>query len=222
MQTVDCGRLCFLGFFLILALPACLGQEAQNLDREGRLWIGAGWELRLHKDWNLKLEQQLRLDSEGRRFQSTYSEVQLEYELGDDGALFQEFRYSFRRNSQNLRSATGISWKIYDAKPWAVRLRGKAQHDFIPDAPDEGYWRSKGQVRYRVNKRWSLDASLENWSAAYPIWLPSSRIRSGLGISFDRKKNEISLGYAYDRTLVGILDDPGAAHILSLTYTRKP
>ncbi|MBI1193505.1 MAG: hypothetical protein GC205_10065 [Bacteroidetes bacterium] len=205
---------------LMGALPGAVAQESQALDQDGRIWIGGAWELWLHKDWNLKVEQQLRLDAEGRRFQSTFSEVQVEYELGKNGALFQEFRYSFRRNSQNLRSATGISWTVLDAKPWSVKVRGKAQHDFIPDDPDEGFWRSKGQIRYRINKRWSLDGSLENWTAAYPIVLASSRIRTGVGVSFDRKKNDISLGYAYDRSLSGALENPGVSHIISIQYTR--
>ena len=206
---------------LMVWLNPAAAQESEPLPQEGRIWIGAAWEIWLHKDWNLRVEQQLRLGAEGRSFQSTFSEVQLEYELGKNGALFQEFRYSFRNNSQNLRSATGISWLVLDAKPWSVKLRGKAQHDFVPDGPDEGYWRSKGQLRYRVNKRWSVDAGLENWSAAYPVVLASSRIRTGVGLSFDRKKNDISVGYTYDRTLSGALDNPGTLHILSLQYTRK-
>jgi len=221
MRRAKWGYWAVFALVLVFGMPFAVAQESEALPQEGRVWIGAAWEIWLHKDWNLKVEQQLRLEAEGRRFQSTFSEVQVEYELGKNGALFQEFRYSFRPNSQNLRSATGISWLVLDAKPWSVKLQGKAQHDFIPDGPDEGYWRSKGQVRYRVNKRWSVDAGLENWSAAYPLLLASSRIRTGVGVSFDRKKNDISLGYSYDRSLSDVLDNTGVAHLFTLQYTRK-
>ncbi len=211
----------FTLFFVFVSL-AGISQEAQNLPLEGRIWIGAGAQFRLNKDWNLQVDEQLRLNAEGRSFQQILTELQLEYEIGKRAAVFQEYRFSVRQIGLTHRLATGISYRVVEAKPWYLSMRGKYQHDFTGTNPDEGNWRTKAQLRYRINKRWNVYASAENWTAIYPVAKISGRIRSGAGVGLERKHNEIRWQYYFERSIANAWFDPGQSHILALTYTRTP
>ena len=213
-----------MGCLLLISMSLTIAQaqEAIAPPSEGRLWMSVAGQFKLDKDWNLQLEQQLRFDREGRTFQQTFTDIELEYEIGKRGDVFQEYRISFRENRIVQRIGTGVSYKAVDAKPWFLSIRGKFQHDFSPSVQNEGNWRTKSQLRYRLNKRWSLYGSAEGWSELYPYASVISRVRTGGGASFDRKHYEFRLQYFYERSLGIVFFESGQSHILSIGYTRTP
>ena len=206
-----------------LVLPSVVqAQEALNADLEGRFWTGVGVKLDVAKNWTLDVKQQLRLDSDGSRFQQTFTEAEVGYSFNKRLDVFQEYRFSVRRTGLTQRIGSGVSYQILRSKPWYLTLRGKYQHEFIPVKADEGDWRVRAKLRYRVNKRWSVHGSVENWTGLYPVPDLASRFRGGVGASFNRKDHDITWQFFYQQSLPDSFIDPGRSYILALFYTFEP
>jgi hypothetical protein len=213
-------------FLPVLALLLCplwlLGQRAERPPINNRVWLSTELEYSWNKDWELGLRSQWRQEDNGVRLQQVLGEVQLAYNAGKRTKAYTEFRYSARADrSHTQRLAAGLSYDLLRERPWYLSIRGQYQHELDPANPDEGNWRSKVRLRYRIDKRWSLYASTENWTRIYPYPGWSARTRSGVGIGYGRRSHDLSADYFFQQSRVLAVEDPGRSQIVSLKYAYR-
>jgi hypothetical protein len=215
-------RIALPALALLLVPVTLMGQRAERPPINNRIWLSTELEYALNKDWELGLRSQLRQEDNGLRLQQVLGEVQLAYNASKRIKTYTEFRYSARaERNPTQRLALGLSYDLVRERPWYLSLRGQYQHELDPANPDEGNWRTKIRLRYRINKRWSLYASTENWSQLYPYPGWSARTRSGLGLGYGRKSHEISADYFFQQSGVAVFEDPGRSQIVSLKYAYR-
>ncbi len=204
---------------LSMACFSLLAQEpdAPPLPSEIEVRLGLATSFWLHKDWNAKLEMQLRTDGNGTRYSEVFAEGQLEYELSKHGRLAGEYRFGVERyDGLQQRVALNTSTRFWKSGDWELDGRTQLQCGWSWEDPAEADWRNRLRMSWKLNKRWDFEAAAELWSACWPAWSSADRTRLGLEAAWDRGSHDIAFGYAFDLSLG--MREPEVQHILALRY----
>ncbi|MFM7710920.1 MAG: DUF2490 domain-containing protein [Ferruginibacter sp.] len=165
--------------------------KADPTDAEG--WYSVGVAVDLPKKWTLSADYQARFLNNLSTYYGSYLSVGAEKQVNRHLNLITEYRAAFLNDALSHRLTLGASteWQVH--KKTSLSLRVLAQNrikDFYDTAEitqSSLFWRVRLGARYKITKKWSVQASIE------PI------MEAGGNSFVDNWRNTLELGYRINK-----------------------
>ncbi|MCY7409797.1 MAG: DUF2490 domain-containing protein [Chitinophagales bacterium] len=207
----------FASLFLILSF-CCKSLHAQVQDFN--TWSSIAITKQFSKKLDLGIQQMLRLNENSTRFDQTYTDVGLNYEMNKKFSVAANYRLIIKADVVKNRIYTDL---VYSEKwnRWKANARMRIENNFIPQQADEIYLRPKLTFSNKLNKRFEPLISGELFFSLFYYKgdnLVQYRLSGGTEYHFDRK-NTLRLYYTYEREMN--VNAAGIKHILGVSYNFK-
>ncbi len=222
-----------IGFFAILfMLNSAQAQEGEWIEvRDFETWSSVGARMKLNKDWEFTLSEQLRLKNNSKTVDSYFTELEAQYsgfkgfEIGaglryikenDNKGKIQGYETHFRYNLD-----LGYKHKLGDFRMgYRVRFQNKDELQVSQKQGDTAINKLRLKIGTEYNiKNWKLDpkVSLEMFNT---LGKGFDKFRITAGTSYDFKKfGKVNLFYRMERELMPkYIEYPKTTNIIGLSY----
>ena len=187
------NRLLIVGILLfVYSFNVCAqATKADPTDAEG--WYSVGVTVDLPKKWTLSGDYQARFNNNLSTYYGSYLSVGAEKQLHRYLNLITEYRAAFLNDVLTHRLTLGASSELQIHKKTSLSFRVLAQNriqDFYDTAEitqSSLFWRVRLAGRYKITKKWSVQASIE------PI------MEAGGNSVVDNWRNTLELGYRINK-----------------------
>lgn len=216
---------------LVLASSHLVAQE-QNVQRDLYFWGYYDFEFQLHKDWNVALKNQIRLNENVSRFDYTTLDAEIEHETFKWLSLSATYRYTLKnhlkdgwRSEHQVRGTADFSHKLGNFKLYNRNRIQTGVDDVIGDEEasfSQLFYRNRTRVKYSISRRWDAYAYFEAyWRLG--VRKPDDgyvyRKRYGAGIDFEVNPREsVRLFYIMDEQVRN--SRPSFRYFIGFGYSR--
>lgn len=219
-----------VGIFVLIALQ--LNAQEQKVQRDLYFWGYYDFEFQLHKDWNVELKNQIRLNENISRFDYTTLDAAIEHETFKWLSLSATYRYTLKnhiedgwKSEHQVRGTADFSYTIGNFKLYN-RNRFQRGVDDIAGSEEASFsqvfYRNRTRVKYEIARRWDAYAYFEAYwrlGARAPGDGYVYRKRYGAGIDFEVNPREsVRLFYIMDEQVRS--SRPSFRYFIGFGYSR--
>lgn len=162
------------------------------------LWSGIAIEKELSKKFDLKFEEELRLEDNITRMESILSELSIEYKINKYYRTSALYRFTYNEDGSIGNRLTWGNSLRYKLEDFTFNYRLNFQTDFNTRNPIEYKLRNRIGVDYKFNKRWEIGVSGELFYSFYYNRNVLDRYRLAFGADYNfNKHHRISPGLMF-------------------------
>ena len=220
---------------LIFSFSGVYSQSGEWVEvRDFESWTKLGVNLKLNKNWEFGLEEQLRLKNNSSEVDAYFTEINAKYKLKSGLFLGGGFRYIKENDNEgkiqgyetHMRYNFDLGYKhSVDRLKLGYRLRFQSKNETGDNAPVNGS--PINVLRFKVGggyniKGWKFDPklSVEIFNRLGEVKGGLSKFRTTLGTTYDLKEwGKLSAFYRIEQELNPIfVDYPKTTHIAGISY----
>lgn len=218
---------------ILVLVSSHLAAQEQKVERDLYFWGYYDFAFRLHKDWNVMVKNQVRLNENISRFDYTTLDAEVEYGAFKWLSLSATYRYTLKnhlkdgwRSEHQVRGTADLSYSLGDFKLYNRNRVQTGVDDVVGNEEasfSKLFYRNRTRVKYAISRRWDAYAYFEAYFRV-GVRAPSDgyvyRKRYGAGIDFEVNPREsVRLFYIMDDQIRG--GRPSYRYFVGFGYSRK-